>query len=50
MALCELLDAAPYVSGNVGSGTVREMSEWVEYLTRAGDFADGRPAAVQRSR
>ncbi|MGW6276828.1 alpha-N-arabinofuranosidase [Kribbella sp. NPDC055071] len=37
MALCELLGADPYVSGNVGSGTVREMSEWVEYLTRAGD-------------
>ncbi|KUL41382.1 alpha-N-arabinofuranosidase [Actinoplanes awajinensis] len=37
MALCELLGAEPYISGNVGSGTVREMSEWVEYLTRAGD-------------
>ena len=37
MALCELLGADPYVSGNVGSGTVREMSDWVEYLTRAGD-------------
>jgi alpha-N-arabinofuranosidase len=37
MALCELLGAAPYVNGNVGSGTVREMSEWVEYLTRDGD-------------
>jgi alpha-N-arabinofuranosidase len=36
MALCELLGADPYVNGNVGSGTVREMSEWVEYLTRAG--------------
>jgi alpha-N-arabinofuranosidase len=36
MALCELLGAAPYINGNVGSGTVREMSEWVEYLTRAG--------------
>ncbi|OIQ83117.1 intracellular exo-alpha-L-arabinofuranosidase 2 [mine drainage metagenome] len=36
MALCELLAADPYVSGNVGSGTVREMSEWVEYLTRPG--------------
>ena len=36
MALCELLGTAPYVSGNVGSGTVREMSEWVEYLTRPG--------------
>lgn len=35
MELCELLGADPYVNGNVGSGTVREMSEWVEYLTRA---------------
>ena len=37
MLLCELLGAEPYVNGNVGSGTVQEMSEWVEYLTRAGD-------------
>jgi alpha-L-arabinofuranosidase len=37
MALCDLLGAEPYVNGNVGSGTVREMSEWVEYLTRDGD-------------
>ncbi|HEY9294031.1 MAG TPA: alpha-L-arabinofuranosidase C-terminal domain-containing protein [Microlunatus sp.] len=37
MALCELLGADPYVNGNVGSGTVREMSDWVEYLTRDGD-------------
>ncbi|WP_199042605.1 alpha-N-arabinofuranosidase [Glycomyces salinus] len=37
MALCELLGTEPYISGNVGSGTVREMSEWVEYLTSDGD-------------
>ncbi|MDX3103145.1 alpha-N-arabinofuranosidase [Nonomuraea angiospora] len=37
MALCELLGAEPYISGNVGSGTVKEMSDWVEYLTRDGD-------------
>ena len=37
MALCDLLDTEPYISGNVGSGTVQETSEWVEYLTRAGD-------------
>ncbi|MEV0387493.1 alpha-L-arabinofuranosidase C-terminal domain-containing protein [Nonomuraea sp. NPDC050643] len=37
MALCELLGAEPYISGNVGSGTVKEMSDWVEYLTREGD-------------
>jgi alpha-N-arabinofuranosidase len=34
LALCELLGADPYVNGNIGSGTVREMSEWVDYLTR----------------
>ncbi len=37
MALCELLGTEPYVNGNVGSGTVKEMSDWVEYLTRDGD-------------
>lgn len=37
MRLCELLGAAPYVNGNLGSGTVREMGEWLEYLTRADD-------------
>lgn len=37
MDLCELLGADAYVNGNVGSGSVREMSEWVEYLTRDGD-------------
>ena len=34
MHLCELLDAEPYIVGNVGSGSVEEMSQWVEYLTR----------------
>jgi alpha-N-arabinofuranosidase len=37
MALCEMLGTEPYVAGNIGSGTVQEMSEWVEYLTRSGD-------------
>ncbi|HEX3077188.1 MAG TPA: alpha-L-arabinofuranosidase C-terminal domain-containing protein, partial [Lachnospiraceae bacterium] len=31
--LCELLGCEPYINGNVGSGTVQEMSEWVEYMT-----------------
>ncbi|MBS6645381.1 MAG: alpha-N-arabinofuranosidase [Clostridiaceae bacterium] len=31
--LCEMLGAEPYICGNVGSGTVREMSEWIEYMT-----------------
>jgi alpha-N-arabinofuranosidase len=37
MDLCEMLGADAYVNGNVGSGTVREMSEWMEYLTRGDD-------------
>ena len=31
--LCELLGCEPYVSGNVGSGSVEEMAKWVEYMT-----------------
>ena len=31
--LCELLGADPYICGNVGSGTVQEMQEWIEYIT-----------------
>ncbi len=34
--LCEQLDTQPYVCGNVGSGTVQEMMEWVEYMTSDG--------------
>jgi alpha-N-arabinofuranosidase len=37
MDLCEQLGTEPYICGNVGSGTVREMQEWVEYMTFDGD-------------
>ena len=30
--LCELIGAEPYICVNVGSGTVQEASEWVEYV------------------
>jgi len=33
MKLTELVGCEAYINGNVGSGNVREMSEWVEYLT-----------------
>ena len=33
MELCAQIGCEPYVNGNVGSGTVQEMSEWVEYMT-----------------
>lgn len=29
---CELLGTEPYICGNVGSGTVEEMADWVEYI------------------
>ena len=32
LELCELLDTEPFIVGNVGSGTVEEMSKWIEYL------------------
>lgn len=35
--LCEQLGCEPYVCGNVGSGSVQEMEEWIEYMTFAGD-------------
>ncbi len=35
--LCELIGAEPYLSGNVGSGTVEELAKWVEYITSDGD-------------
>ncbi len=33
MELCRQLDCEPYVNGNLGSGTVEEMQNWVEYMT-----------------
>ncbi len=35
--LVELLGTKAYISGNVGSGTVQEMMEWVEYMTSPAD-------------
>jgi len=35
--LCEQLDTEPYVCGNVGSGSVQEMMDWVEYMTSDAD-------------
>lgn len=33
MRFCELVGCKPYINCNVGSGSVREMSEWIEYMT-----------------
>jgi alpha-N-arabinofuranosidase len=34
--LCQQLGCEPYICGNVGSGSVREMQQWVEYMTSDG--------------
>ncbi len=34
--LCKQIEAAPYICGNVGSGTVQELQQWVEYITFEG--------------
>ncbi|MBQ4353772.1 MAG: alpha-N-arabinofuranosidase [Clostridia bacterium] len=33
---CRQIGCEAYICGNVGSGTVQEMSEWVEYMTSDG--------------
>ncbi|MDD4970548.1 MAG: alpha-N-arabinofuranosidase [Paludibacter sp.] len=35
--LCETLGTEPYICGNMGSGSVEEMSKWVEYMTSGGE-------------
>lgn len=37
LRLTELLDAEPVVAMNVGSGTPREMQQWIEYMNYDGD-------------
>lgn len=34
---CELIGTEPYLSINVGSGTVQEAAEWVEYVTSSNE-------------
>ena len=39
--LCEMLGCEPYISGNVGSGSVQELANWVLYMTAdGGKWAD----------
>lgn len=46
MELCRQIGCKTYINGNVGSGTVQEMSEWVEYMT----FNGVSPMADMRAR
>jgi alpha-L-arabinofuranosidase len=56
LEFCEAVGAEPYLCGNVGSGTPREMRDWVEYLNFDGDSslalrraANGHPAPFRIS-
>lgn len=37
MELCRQIGCKPYINGNLESGTVAEMQEWIEYMTLDGD-------------
>ncbi len=39
MKLCKLLGTEPYIAGNVGTGTPKEMEDWLEYLNYNGKSA-----------
>lgn len=42
--LCEMLDIEPYISTNVGSGSVEEAAKWIEYM----NAADGPMAKIRK--
>ncbi len=42
--LCEVLETEPYLSANVGSGTVQEVADWLQYATHP----EGSPMAKLR--
>jgi alpha-N-arabinofuranosidase len=49
LTLCRLLNAQPYLAGNLGSGSVREMRDWVEYCNYPGDSTLARQRALNGS-
>lgn len=52
LRFCELIGAEPYLAGNVGTGSVQELCDWIEYVNAdvatslaAERAANGRPAS-----
>lgn len=37
LEMCKKIGAEPYLAGNVGSGTVQELSDWVQYVNFDGE-------------
>ena len=35
--LCEVLETEPYLSANVGSGSVQEVADWIQYTNHPGE-------------
>ncbi len=46
---CRLVGAEPYLCGNVGSGTARELRDWVEYCNFPDSSPNGSTWAQQRA-
>jgi alpha-N-arabinofuranosidase len=47
--VCRTLGAEPYLAGNVGTGSPRELRDWVEYCNFAGDSTFARRRAQNGS-
>jgi len=43
--LCEQLGCETYINGNVGTGTLQEMCDWIEYMTFPGES----PLSLERA-
>jgi len=50
LGLCRLIGAAPYLAGNVGSGTPQELRDWVEYCNYPGGTSLSDERAANGSR
>jgi alpha-N-arabinofuranosidase len=46
LRLCELLDAEPYLAGNVGTGTVQELADWIQYVNGSAETSLTRERAA----
>ncbi len=50
IALCRLIGAEPYLAGNVGSGSVQELCDWLEYCNTSVNTRLARERAANGSR
>jgi alpha-N-arabinofuranosidase len=48
--MCERIGAQPYLAGNVGSGTVQELTDWVQYVNFDGKASPMSKWRVQNGR